>query len=145
MDRLENNQLGMQRLTSKSESRELWKVLSYHGCKGLWAIGGEEKKIRLSRLLHDSALELVKFSDIAHKPFDTIDKKGVRYINADTRFPCIVAEGVENPYNKRYRLCDGRHRIRKLMDQGHTEGVCYIISKKHFMEVFDRTDLDITQ
>ena len=111
-----------------------------HNCTRDWAIGGVEKDICVKNLFCEGKMEIVKFSDIAIKYFDKIKEEGRRYEEADVRFPGILAEGVENPYNKRYRLCDGRHRIKKLINQGHSEGVFYIISNKYFMEVFNKTD-----
>ena len=120
-------------------------IRGWHSCRGKWAIGGIEKRLRVSDLLREQSnigqLKCINFSEIAIKPFGNMSKDDPRYINADVRFPCILAEDTENPDNKHYRLCDGRHRIKKLMDQGHDEAIFYIISNEDFMKVFNKADL----
>lgn len=53
---------------------------------------------------------------------------GQRYINADIRFPCIVRTMPRNSYGEIYFLEDGTHRIQKMIDQGFTDGVFFIVN-----------------
>jgi len=113
-------------------------IKGFHTCKNEWEIGGVAKSIRVMKFLDNASLRVVNFEDIAVKPLT--DKDTNRYRNADTRFPCILAQGVENPLGKEYRMCDGRHRINKLINQGHTDGVFFVISKEQFMKTFKETE-----
>lgn len=110
---------------------------SSHSCRGDWAINGKEKRISVRELIGDSVLQVVRFEDIAVKPLP--DKTTTRYQKADVRFPCVLVEGGDNPLGKPYRMCDGRHRINKLKEQGHTEAVFFIISNEKFITIFNKT------
>ena len=92
----------------------------------------------------DSVIDLIKFrntvpehlhiDEIAHKELDSINISGARYIAADTRFPVLVVEGMQNPYNKKYRLIDGRHRLLKTIREGKTELRVYVVSESDVMQ-----------
>ena len=73
--------------------------------------------------------------DIAWKgkqnfPYQSGDKcsccGGSRYINCDTKYPPIIASNAPNPFNNKYRMIDGRHRIQKLLFNGLTESLFYV-------------------
>jgi len=106
-----------------------------HNCQGDWAINGKEKRLPVRELIGDLVFQVVKFEDIAVKPLR--NKTTSRYQNADVRFPCVLIKGGENPLGKPFRMCDGRHRINKLKEQGHTDAVFIIISNDHFMAKFN--------
>lgn len=117
-------------IVSSSELR------GWHTTEGEWGIKGYEGlKIRPASLVNDR-LEVIKFDEIAHKTLP--DKDTDRYKKADIRFPGIVAEGAPNPFEKKYRLCDGRHRLLKMKEQGLTEAVFRVITKHQFMEAMDK-------
>ena len=92
----------------------------------------------------DSVIDLIKvrntvpehlhIDEIAHKELDSINISGARYIAADTRFPVLVVEGMQNPYNKKYRLIDGRHRLLKTIREGKTELRVYVVSESDVMQ-----------
>ena len=42
------------------------------------------------------------------------------------KYPLIIAENAPNPFNDKYRMIDGRHRIQKLLLNGYTESLCYV-------------------
>jgi hypothetical protein len=113
-------------------------IKGFHSCRKEWAINGQEKRIQVSRFLGDAVLKVVAFKDIAVK--STADKSTLRYQKADVRFPCILVEGGDNPLGKPYRMCDGRHRISKLKEQGHTEAVFFILSNEKFITIFNKTN-----
>lgn len=80
--------------------------------------------------------KIINFSDIAwkgknlHK--DLRGKNcfccgGKRYELCDTSFPGIIVEGAPNPFNLKYRLVDGKHRIEKLISEGKTKSLFNII------------------
>lgn len=66
---------------------------------------------------------------IAYKDIEDIDILGDRYQQADLKFPGIVVENMYNPYNKQYRLIDGRHRLLKTINLGEVHFNCYILPR----------------
>ena len=86
-----------------------WKVLnvnSYVDCRDVYRF------IKMKKYQHGS----IDINKIAYKPLDNISCKSQRYISATTCLPGIVVDGMENPFNKQYRLIDGRHRLLKSMN-----------------------------
>jgi hypothetical protein len=73
----------------------------------------------------------ISFDEIAYK--GNIDRDFFRYQLANTNYPMIVSK-MQNPYNKKYRLIDGRHRIHKLMDSGEKDGLFYEIPKEFILK-----------
>jgi len=57
-----------------------------------------------------------------------------RYNNCNIRVPCIITEG-ENPYQLKYRMIDGRHRISKMVDRGLSENYFYILDYSTFLKL----------
>ena len=89
--------------------------------------------------------KMLSFSDIAWKgdnlPLHMTGEKciccnGKRYIECNTRIPGIVLEDVYNPSFKRYRLLDGKHRIRKMMDKGEMWSYFYVLQLDEIREFF---------
>ena len=64
--------------------------------------------------------------------FKDIDFKGLTkiYEYADEKIPGILAEGISD--HKIYRMCDGRHRLTKMIKQKKTYSEFYILSKSEF-------------
>ena len=90
---------------------------------------------QVAKLLNDNRLQKIKLVDIAWKgkhnfPHLSGDKcsccGGSRYINCDIRYPPIIACNAQNPYNNKYRMIDGRHRIQKMLFGGLTESLFYV-------------------
>ena len=58
-------------------------------------------------------------------------KTGIRSLerlrNADTRYPCLVLEGAENPSKRKYRMIDGKHRVHKLVARGVNKVRCFVL------------------
>lgn len=111
-----------------------------HIMDGEWCLEG----CREMYIDTDSVIDLIKFrnavpvhlhiGEIAHKELDSIDINGGRYIAADTRFPVLVVEGMQNPYNKKYRLIDGRHRLLKTINEGKAELRVYVVTESDVMQ-----------
>ena len=106
---------------------------------GNWEI--DDKKFclidlkRLAKLLNDDRLDTVQLKDIAWKgkqnfPYQSGNEcpccKGKRYTNCDTKYPPIIAYNAPNPFNNKYRMIDGRHRIQKLLFDGITQSLFYV-------------------
>ena len=61
---------------------------------------------------------------------------GKAYINWDPSIPGIIAYNCPNPYDNKYRMLDGRHRIMRLLFEGKTESQFYVFDFneiKHFI------------
>ena len=56
-----------------------------------------------------------------------------RYNACDINFPGILTEG-QNPYNCRYRMIDGKHRIIKMNNMGIKESLFYVIDYDLFFK-----------
>ena len=106
---------------------------------GNWEIDGREFCLidlkEVAKLLKDDRLDTVQLKDIAWKgkqnfPYQSGNEcsccGGSRYINCDTKYPPIIAYNAPNPFNNKYRMIDGRHRIQKLLLNGLTESLFYV-------------------
>jgi len=79
--------------------------------------------------------KLVNFKDIGWKGKDLKFNLDIdRYNAADIGYPCILTE-VENPYNCKYRMIDGKHRITKMIKMGMTESLFYIVDFNIFFKL----------
>ncbi len=79
--------------------------------------------------------KLVNFKDIGWKGKDKNHKLvEERYNAADIGYPCILTEG-QNPYNCRYRMIDGKHRITKMKNMGIEESIFYIVDFDIFFKL----------
>ena len=73
--------------------------------------------------------------------------KGRRLISADTRYPIIIFESNLDPENtkvtKRYCIFDGNHRATKLLQEGKTSAVCFIMQPHVFdgLKTYDRSTM----
>lgn len=92
---------------------------------------------QVAKLLNDNRLQKIKLVDIAWKgkhnfPYLSGEKcsccNGERYINCDIKYPPIIACNAQNPYNNKYRMIDGRHRIQKMLFGGLTENLFYVFN-----------------
>ena len=73
--------------------------------------------------------------------------KQSRVIRADTRYPIVIYESQLDPENtnvtKRYCIFDGNHRATKLLQEGETAAVCFIMKPNVFddLKQYSRQDL----
>ena len=107
-----------------------------HIMTGDWQLQGKPEMVidipKVIQLINYRKLEPVELDIdcIAYKELDSIDTKEARYIVANTNYAGIVVEGMENPYNKKYRLIDGRHRLLKTMKAKKDTFKVYILQTK---------------
>ena len=69
----------------------------------------------------------IPIKDIAYKDLANIDVQGARFIMANQHFAGIVVENMENPYDKKYRLIDGRHRLLKTIQDNDKHFMAYVL------------------
>ena len=96
----------------------------------------EIKNIGPAKIITSNLYPLIKYKklnpiklhldEFAYKPLEEIETNGVRYKLADISYPLFAIEGMENPYNKKYRMIDGRHRLLKQIILGHDTFLFYI-------------------
>jgi len=107
-----------------------------HIMTGDWQLQGKPEMVidipKVIQLINYRKLEPVELDIdcIAYKELDSIDTKEARYIVANTNYAGIVVEGMENPYNKKYRLIDGRHRLLKTMKAKKDTFKVYVLQTK---------------
>jgi len=119
------------------------KVHQYHKATanedGNWELNNQRFCLidlkEVAKLLTNDKLQTVSLTDIAWKgkhnfPYLSGNKcsccNGSRYINCDIKYPPIIACNAQNPYNNKYRMIDGRHRIQKMLFSGLTESLFYV-------------------
>ena len=96
-------------------------------------------------MLTDDRLQTIKHTEIAwrgkhHFPYNVGENcqccKGQAYLKCDPSIPGIIAYNCPNPYNNKYRMLDGRHRLMRHLFEGKTESKFYVFDFnkiKHFM------------
>ena len=106
-----------------------------------WTISDEPAYLFMEDILHlltDDRLETVLLSDIAwkgkHKP--SLVKQDIRYRHVDPYIPGILAFNAPNPYNDKYRMIDGNHRIHKLFSENVKESEFYVLDFEKLMPLF---------
>ena len=106
-----------------------------------WTISDESAYLFMEDILHlltDDRLEIVLLSDIAwkgkHKP--SLVKQDIRYRHVDPYIPGILAFNAPNPYNDKYRMIDGNHRIHKLFSENVKESEFYVLDFEKLMPLF---------
>ena len=125
----------------------LWYV-QYHRSKnyqwgsGNWCITEDLEKIHylfledILHLLTKERLKSVSLKSIGWRDKHLFPEPWVteRYDLCDMRCPGIITDGP-NPYDNKYRMVDGRHRIHKLLSNGVKKSNYYVIEwdeLKHF-------------
>ena len=104
-----------------------------HIMEGEWSLPGRPPIcINISDVIDLIKLRNIKpetldILDVAYKDLSVIDESSTRYKLANTIFPVIVIKGMVNPYNKKYRLIDGRHRLLKLLNNGNKTIESYVL------------------
>ena len=89
----------------------------------------------IDNMLTEDRLKTVKLKEIAwrnkhHFPYGVGDAcvccNGERYRKCDPSIPGIISYNCPNPYDNKYRMLDGRHRIMRLLFEGKTESKFYV-------------------
>jgi len=122
---------------------------------GDWSFNGIEGFIYLERLrpfLTEKRLKKIKIDEIGWKGRHLSEEKsincpccnGKRYKKCDINIPGIVSFNAPNPYGKKYRMIDGKHRIRKRLNNGFTDGLFYVFTYKEIKK-FVSSDVIYTQ
>ena len=105
-----------------------------HSCKiddiyGDWRIGNKNYILFLETVrphLINCKKEIIKFDMIGWKGRNIdFQLSKERYNNCNIKIPGIITEG-QNPYQLKYRMIDGKHRISKMIDIGLKENYFYI-------------------
>tara|TARA_B100000073_G_scaffold147664_1_gene121538 strand:+ start:796 stop:1182 length:387 start_codon:yes stop_codon:yes gene_type:complete len=116
----------------------------YHDRYGDWTINGKTYRFKLNNyrhLLTPDKLKTVSFDDIAFKGRHLTNLRGPmclccdgsRYYNAKIKQPGILVENMENPYNLKYRMIDGKHRIEKMINLGMTHSEFHVLQVSDLM------------
>ena len=106
---------------------------------GDWSFNGIEGFIYLEKLrpfLTEKRLEKIKIDEIGWKGRHLSEEEsincpccnGERYTTCDINIPGIVSSNAPNPYGKKYRMIDGKHRIRKRLNNGRTNGLFFVFT-----------------
>ena len=106
---------------------------------GDWSLNGITGRIYLEKLrpfLKKNRLEKIKINEIGWKGMHLSEEEsincpccnGERYIRCDVNIPGIVSLNAPNPYGKKYRMIDGKHRIRKRLNNGCTDGLFFVFT-----------------
>lgn len=99
----------------------------------------------IEHLLVDDRIKVVEHKDIGwigrhldakRSGSNCLCCDGKRYRECDPRFPGIIADGGPNPYNKRYRMIDGKHRISKLCHTGIRKSPFYVLDWEDIEQFF---------
>ena len=108
-----------------------------------------------NHMLTDDRLKTIKLKEIAwrgkhHFPYNLGENcyccGGLAYINCDPTIPGIIAYNCPNPYDNKYRMLDGRHRIMRHLFDGKTESEFYVFDFdeiKNFMIDYQRIQIRI--
>jgi hypothetical protein len=112
-----------------------------------WSIGDKPKVIYCEKLYGNlKQKKYIQFKDICWASSQNPERKKFgpgntikqRYKDADLSFPPIVADGVENPCERRYRMIDGSHRMAKMILDYNLEGAeFFVISNKLFYSLLE--------
>lgn len=109
-----------------------------HTCFGKWQITTgidqyAEVRDTIPYLLDRDPI-LIPHDQIAWKHMDDPSAKlDNRYIECDISYPGIVVEGAINPFDKKYRMIDGSHRMAKMvLETLIRESYFYVLTEKEF-------------
>ena len=112
----------------------------YTPFSGNWEFDGQSMKVLdlkpiLDNMLTEDRLKTIKLKEIAwrnkhHFPYGVGDRcpccNGEWYRKCDPSVPGLIAYNCPNPYDNKYRMLDGRHRIMRLLLEGKTKSKFYV-------------------
>mgnify|MGYP001181228845 len=117
-------------------------LTGYHDCVksnyyGDWRLFENVNHIDLERIKYLlTETQTLNHEDIAWKGMDLPEEMvtneciccdGLRYLECDIKYPCIVLNNAVNPHNKKYRLIDGKHRMAKMRQLDITSSKFYVL------------------
>ena len=120
---------------------------------GDWRISNDNLFVSLNKIIHlleEDKLKLINFSDVAWKGMsldisqrneNCICCHGKRFLNCNTDYPGIVTRftgDIPNPFGKKYRMLDGKHRIEKMLCQGITKSLFYVLDLNDIIPYTDK-------
>jgi len=114
-----------------------------HVLDGKWQLKNYPPAVLDARRLYnlakfrDMQAKNIDINEIAYKELNCIDSNSPRYILADTLYPCVVVENMENPFYKPFRMVDGRHRLLKNLRMGVTTINCYVFNTYDVFKFID--------
>jgi hypothetical protein len=76
----------------------------------------------------------VHISLIGYKELESICNDNIRYLRADITKPVILAKNMENPDMKKYRMIDGRHRLKKIINNGENVIKAYVLDRDEILK-----------
>ena len=106
-----------------------------------WSISDQPLHLFMEDILHlliGDNLKNVLLSDIGWKGKHDLSlmNKSLRYKHADPYIPGIIAFNAPNPYNDKYRMIDGKHRIHKLFSENVKESEFYVLDFEKLIPLF---------
>ena len=121
----------------------------YTTFSGNWTIDGKYKILDMEYITDnmpsEDRIKIIKHKEIAwrnkhHFPYGSGDNcpccNGKKFRECDPNIPGIISYNCPNPYDNKYRMLDGRHRIMRLLFEGKTESKFYVFDFneiKHFI------------
>ena len=90
--------------------------------------------VKIKYLLQET--QILNHEDIAWKGMDLPEEMvtneciccdGLRYLECNIKYPCIVLNNAVNPHNKKYRLIDGKHRMAKMRRLGMMSSKFFVL------------------
>ena len=110
---------------------------------GNWEFNSQKLKVLdltyiCDNMLTEDRLKTVKLKEIAwrgkhHFPYNLgvicFCCGGIGYVKCDPVTPGIIAYNCPNPFDNKYRMLDGRHRITEMKKDGMASSKFYVISK----------------
>ena len=125
-------------------------LTGYHDCikndrYGDWRLFENISAIDLEKIRYLlTETQTLNHEDIAWKGMDLPEEMvtneciccdGLRYLECDIKYPCIVLNNAVNPHNKKYRLIDGKHRMAKMRQLGITSSKFYVLELNNLPNV----------
>ena len=100
-----------------------------------------------ANMLTDDRLKIIKLKEIAwrgkhHFPYNLGENcyccGGEAYRKCDPTIPGIIAFNCPNPFDNKYRMLDGRHRMMRHLYDGKTESEFYVFDFNEIKHLISR-------
>lgn len=115
---------------------------SWHVIAGEWSLPGLDPAVTYLVPV-ESLIEIARDREPVDLPLDQVCYRHEvmsedRLRECDTSHPCIVADGVGNPGDLRYRLLDGNHRIHKMIAENRRSAPFCVLQLEDFRHLIKR-------